>query len=120
MNYNIKGTDVTITPELRTYVESKLYQADKFLSGDSTAHVDVELQFLGGERGKKNRAEFTAAAGSETYRAEERGDSMHEAIDLAAAEFTRVVRRNKKRNLALVRKSAATVKDFIRGLRDRF
>lgn len=120
MNYNIKGTEVTITPELRTYVEAKLSPADKFLAGDSTAHVDVELQFLAGERGKKNRAEFTATAAGESYRAQERGDTLHEAIDLAATEFTRVVRRNKKRNLALVRRSAAKVKDLIRGLRDRF
>ena len=120
MNYNIKGTEVTITPELRTYVETKLSLAGKFLAGDSTAHVDVELQFFGGERGKKNRAEFTATAGGQSYRAQEGGESMHEAIDLAAAEFTRVVRRNKKRNMALVRRSAAKVKNIIRGLRDRF
>ncbi|MBI2004785.1 ribosome-associated translation inhibitor RaiA [Patescibacteria group bacterium] len=120
MHYNIKGTDVSITPELRAYVEAKLELADKFLAGDSTVHVDVELQFLGGERGKKNRAEFTATAGGETYRAEERGDTMHEAIDLAASEFTRVVRRNKKRALVLVRRSGAIIKDMLRGLRDRF
>jgi len=120
MNYNIKGTEVTITPELRNYVEQKLAQADKFLAGDSTAHVDVELQFLGGESGKKNRAEFTAVAGGESFRAEERGDSMHEAIDLAATEFTRVVRRTKKREMVLVRRSGAIIKEMLRGLRDRF
>lgn len=119
MQYNIKGTDVSITPELRMYVETKLAHPEKFLGTDSTAHIDIELQYFTGERGKKYRAEFTAVSGGETYRAEERGESMHEAIDLAVAEFTRVVRRSKKKHLVLMRKGAAQVKDIIRGFRGR-
>src|SRR3989344_3706271 len=46
MNYNIKGTQLDISDELRTYAERKLAAADKFLIGDPTAHANIELQHL--------------------------------------------------------------------------
>lgn len=96
MNYNIKGTEVSITPELRDYVEKKFAPLDKFLSSDSTAHTDVELQYEEVRDGGKYRAEFTVSASGEFYRAEERGNTMHEAIDLAANQLTNELSRNKK------------------------
>lgn len=120
MNYNIKGTGVGVTDELRSYVEKRLGGADKFLGGDSTAHANVELEYAEVRDGSKNRAEFTVAAHGEVYRAEAWGTTMHEAIDIASDQLMREVRRSKKRRLALVRKGGAAIKDAIRGLRDRF
>ena len=62
LNYNIKGTGVPITDELRGYVEKKLAHAEKFLQSDTTAHVDVELTHQDLRHGDKFCAEFTASA----------------------------------------------------------
>lgn len=120
INYNIKGTGLAITDELRSYVEKNLGSVEKFLAGDSTAHADVELEHAPLNDNGKYRAEFTLSSGGEVYRSEEWGSIMHEAIDLAAAQLAKELRRSKKKHLALVRRGGAAIKDAIRGLRGRF
>lgn len=120
MNYNIKGTNLAITPELRAYVEKKLGSADKFVNGDTTAHADVELEHSPLRDGGQYRAEFNLSAGGGLYRAEEWGSQMHEAIDLVINALIAELRRTKKKHLKLVRHGAARIKDFIRGFTDRF
>lgn len=117
LNYNIKGTGLDITDELRGYVEKKLARAEKFLQGDSAAHVDIELEYQSVRDGDHYRAEFTVAASGAAYRAESWGESMHAAIDLAVAELQTELGRDKKKRLHLVRRGAARAKEFLRGLR---
>lgn len=120
MNYNIKGTDLAITPELRSYVETRLAHTDKFLQNDSSAHADVELQYSSMRDGGKYRAEFTVSAAGALYRKEAWGSSMHEAIDIAMGGLTNELRQHKKKKLHLLRRGAGKVKDIVRGFRDRF
>jgi ribosomal subunit interface protein len=120
MNHNIKGTGLSVTDELRGYVEKKLAGADKFVAGDTTAHADVELEFAQVRDGGKYRAEFNLSAGGGLYRAEEWGSTMHEAIDLSIAVLENELRKTKKKHMHLVRRGGAAIKDAIRGLRDRF
>ena len=120
INYNVKGTGIPVTDELRSYVEKKLSATEKFLQGDSTAHTDVEFEYSQVRDGGKYRAEFTLSSGSTVYRAEEWRDTLHEAIDVAAAELTKELRRNKRKSLHLMRRGGAIIKDVMRGLRDRF
>ena len=130
INYNIKGTGVPVTDELRSYVEKKLAAAEKFLQGDSTAHTDVEFEFdprrdpssakATEGKGGKYRAEFTVSSGGSVYRAEEWGTTLHEAIDVAQNELLKELRRTKRKNLHLMRRGGAIIKDVMRGLRDRF
>ncbi|HVV15394.1 MAG TPA: ribosome-associated translation inhibitor RaiA [Candidatus Paceibacterota bacterium] len=120
MNYNIKGTEVAITPELRGYVEKKLEHAGKFLDGDSTALADVELDYSKVRDGDKYRAELTVSASGEVYRAEAWGTTMHAAIDASVGELVKELSRGKKKRIHLLRRGAGRVKDFVRGFRDRF
>ncbi len=117
MNYNIKGTGIEVTDELRGYVERQLAHADKFLSPDPTAHVDVELQYLEDGRSGKYRAEFTASASGEVYRAERWGQTMHEAIDVAGAELAQELSRDKKKKQSVLRRTSVRVKEYLRGWR---
>ena len=120
INYNIKGTGLPVTDELCTYAEKKLAAAEKFLRGDSTAHADIECEYSQMRDGSKYRAEFTLSSGSTVYRAEEWGSTMHEAIDLAAEQLVKELRRNKRKHFHLIKRGGAAIKDTIRGLRDRF
>ncbi len=116
LNYNIKGTGVDISDELRTYVEKKLSASDKFVHTDA-AHADVELEHAANKEGKKYRAEFTLALGSDVHRAEAHGDALHEAIDIAAGELARDLSQTKKKRQHVFRRSAMRVKEYIRGFR---
>ncbi len=117
MNYNIKGTGLEITPELREYVETRLEHAQKFLGEDSTALAQVELEHSPARDGGKYRAEFTVSASGEVFRSEEWASGMHEAIDLALGDLARELRRNKKKRLHNVRHAAVRVKEYLRGWR---
>ena len=120
MNYNIKGTGISITLELREYAEKKLGSTDKFVRGNPTAHADVELEFSPLRDGGKYRAEFTVSASGALYRAESWGSTMHEAIDLAVNELVKELRRSKSKHMRLMRRGGALIKDIIRDFRDRF
>jgi ribosomal subunit interface protein len=117
MNYNIKGTSVQISDELRIYVEKKLEHTDKFLGDDTTAHADVELEHSPLRDGEQYRAEFTVSAAGEVYRAERWGITLHAAVDIAIDELVKELRRTKKKHLRLIRHGAAMAKDILRGLR---
>ena len=115
LNYNIKGTGVPITDELRGYVEKKLAHAEKFLQSDTTAHVDVELTHQDLRHGDKFCAEFTASAAGAVYRATRWGESMHAAIDVAVDEIVAELGRDKDKRVHMMRRSATKVKEFLKG-----
>ena len=117
MNYNLKGTGVEITLELRGYVEKKLTVADKLLHGEPPPHADVELVREPLRDGQHFRAEFTLVSGSAVYRAEEWGQNMHAAVDLALDELLHALRDAKQKRVNIFRRTAARVKDYLRGLR---
>lgn len=119
LNYNIKGTGLDISDELRTYVEKKLGSACKLIADDSTAHADVELQHLNEGRSGKYRAEFTVSCAHRIFRAEAWGSAAHEAIDIATDELSREVTSDKKKHKDIVRRGAARAKEFFRGWRDK-
>ena len=121
MRYNIKGTDLSITDEIRTYVEKKLDSLNKFISDIETARADIELGFLRDEA-KQYRAElmFYEPGLPKKLRAVARGDALHEAIDLASAELFRLMTQDKRKRLDIFRRSAVKVKEYLRGWRDTF
>lgn len=114
MNYNIKGTELDITDELRTYVEKKLAAAEKFIPDDGSAHADVELAYSPVRDGNKYRAEFNVMHKGELYRAEEWGSALHEAIDLAIADVVRELSRDKQKRVDVMRRGAAKAKEILR------
>ncbi len=116
MNYNIKGTGLNVTNELRAYVEKRLGSLDKFTRADARADVELELDPL--RDGPRYRAEFIQhQPGQEMLRAEAYGTTLHEAIDLAAAELFRKMTKEKKKRLQVFRRTAVRVKEYLRGWR---
>lgn len=119
MNYNIKGTGMDISDEMRGYVEKKLTAIDKLVQDDTSAHMDVELVYLTSKESKKYRAEFTFALDGSIHRAEAFGDALHEAVDIAAGELVRELAQYKKKRQHIFRRGAVKVKEYIRGFRSK-
>ena len=118
MNYAIKGTGVNITDELRGYVEKRLQSLDKFAHKDSRMEVELGHEAL--HDGPQYRAEFMhIQPGEDLSRAEARGTTLHEAIDLAAAELFRQMSGRKRKRLQVFRRTAVKVKEYLRGWRDK-
>jgi putative sigma-54 modulation protein len=119
MNYNIKGTGIEVTPELRAYAEKQLERVEKFTAEDPSAHADVECEHAPLNDGGKYRAEFTVSSGGDVFRAEDWGSTMHEALDVAGNELFRELRRAKRKRLHVFRSSAVRVKEYLRGWRNK-
>ncbi len=117
MNYNIKGTEVSITDELRTYVEKKLSALDKLLSGDA-GRVDLVVSYCASEE-KQYFAEMTLHDAKHPLHAESSGATMHEAIDVTTGELVSELTKSKKKRLNNFRHSAVKVKEYLRGWRSK-
>lgn len=117
MNYNVKGTELAVSDEIRGYIEKRLENADKFLREDPTAHADIECEYAPVRDGGHYRAEFNLSAAGRLYRAEAWGTTLHEAIDIATASLQHELRDFKKKKLHMLRRSAVRVKEFMRGWR---
>ena len=122
MRYNIKGTGIEVTTENRAYVEKKLASLDKFVGDLSAARADVELKFKPLWDGHKYSAEFMYHEPGipASLRAEARGTTLYEAIDLASAELFRELTKTKRKKIDVFRRSAVKVKEYLRGWRDKF
>ena len=121
MQYNLKGTNLSITPEIRDHVEKRLNALDKFIFDKDATRADVELEFLKGEE-KMYRAEIMVHDPKlpKPMRVEVRRAALHEALDVASGELTTELTRAKKKRLHFFRQGGAKVKDIMRGFRDRF
>jgi ribosomal subunit interface protein len=108
MNYNVKGTNVTLTAEIHDYLSKKLSSLDKMTESHPDARVDVELQYLPDEA-KMYRTELMLHDGS--------GPTLHESIDTSTAELFHELSRTKKKKQHMFRHSAVKVKEFLRGWR---
>lgn len=121
MHYNLKGTELTITPEIRGYLEKKLDNLEKVIFHKDAVRVDVELEYSRDEE-KTYRAEimFFDTHLQAPLRVQVRGQTLHEVIDLVTGELFAELTRVKKKRLHLMRRGAAKVKDMLRGFRGRF
>ena len=121
MHYNLKGTDVSITPEIRSYLEKKLQNLEKVIYHKDAVRADVELHYVRDEA-RVYRAEimFHDVHLQAPLRVEARGQTLHEVIDVATGELFTDLTRAKKKRLHVMRRGAARVKDMLRGLRERF
>lgn len=118
MRYNIQGSELTITPEIRTYVEKQLVHVEKFTRHPDVARADIELAYR--PDGVGYRAEITLHnPGGEAARAEALGTGLHEVIDIAVSELSRELSQTKRKHLQTLRRGAARAKDYLRGFRAR-
>lgn len=115
MQYNLLGKGLTITPEIREYVDKKLGSLDKFVHNAAAARVDVELSYLESEE-RTFRAELMLY-NHKVMRSEARGRALHEAFDKAMGELYTELSRAKGRRLRHLRHGALKVKEFLRGWR---
>ena len=118
LNYNIKGTDLSINDEVRAYIDKRLLHVEKFVQGDQSMRLDVELHYLQDGRSGKYRAEFTLLFDGTVYRAEHWGGALNESIDLGIGDLVAELRKAKQKRVHALRRGAQKVKDYLRGWRD--
>ncbi len=118
MTTNIKATGVTLTDEVRRYLDKCLHKVEKYVGGESSAMANVELErLMSHEAGEMFRGELTISGAGLSVRAESEGTTLHAAIDTLEATAVGELRKLKGKRQHLFRRQAKRIKDFIRGWR---
>ena len=117
MTINIKGTGISVTPEISDYLHKRLEGIDKFLpQKDGGCMVDVELGRSTNHHhtGDVCRAEINVHIGGKIFRAVSEQQDLYSAIDEIKDALTRELASYKEKRLSLIRRSGLKLKNFIR------
>lgn len=116
--FNIKATNLTLTPELRGYVERRFESLAGLLDfNDPTLKVQIEVgrTTRHHDKGEVYRAEFNVRLRRGSFRSVAEGATIQAAIDDAREALETNLERAKKRSASFVRRSGRAMKDLVRG-----
>ena len=91
MNFNIRGSKISITDAIRSYIETKIGKLDKYFENpdDITANVLIK------DSGVNQKIEVTIPIKTTILRGESTHKDIYAAIDLVVDKLERQVRKNK-------------------------
>lgn len=117
MRITFKGTNLTLTPAIEAYAESKFGGLDRFF--ETQEEVEVRLELGRTTRHHKQgedvyRAEVNLELPGRMIRAEASALDLHAAIDLVKDELKRELSKDRERRDTLYRKGARAMKAIFR------
>lgn len=114
MNRNIKTTQYELTPEIATYLDERLAAIERLIQGKHSV-CDVELEKVVEQvHGNIWRAEMNLEVEGHLYRGEATGESMNAAIDALKDEMMRHLRKEKTKEMSMIKRGGAMVKEWLR------
>jgi ribosomal subunit interface protein len=119
MKINERGINMTITPEIKDFLYSKLAHLDKYIDpADDSIICDVELGMT--TRHHKNgdifKAEINLFMAGKTMRAVAEKEDILSAIDIAKDEIVREITVNKDKKISLVRRGGSKIKGLVKSI----
>ena len=119
MIFNLKGTDVELTSQIREYLDKRLQSVEKFLpEGDGSFTADIELgrTTRHHQTGDVFRAEINVNLGKKMFRAVSEGSDLFKAIDDMRDEIVRELSSRKEKHISILRRGGQKIKNLLRGL----
>jgi len=117
MTINLKGTAITLTPEISNYLHKRLAGIEKFLPDQADASIiDVELgrTTKHHQAGDIFRAEINVHIGNRTFRAVSEMKDLYSAIDGMKDQVARELASFKGKRISLIRRSGQKIKNLLR------
>jgi ribosomal subunit interface protein len=117
MRLNIKATSITLSPELRDYLEKRVEALGKMIDlSNPTLLIECEVAKTTGhhQSGDIFRAEINVSYEGEQWRAVSENSDIYSAIDEMRDEIIEALRSYKGKKRSLLRRSQAQVKGFIK------
>ena len=118
MNTRIKTTNITMSPAISEFVDTRMEKIAKFLAGDSTAMADVDLARTTEHHHKGDifKADIhVVAKGIDAYASSENAD-LYAAIGEAKNEILAELTGAQGKRISVVRRGGAKVKAMVKGL----
>lgn len=117
MRLNVKATGITLTVDVREYLDKKLKTLDKYIDlDDSGVLTAVELgrSTKHHQSGEIFYAEINIYKGKETWRSVANDLSLSAAIDAMLDEIAREVKQSKGKKLSVMRRGGLAAKELMR------
>lgn len=117
MKINIKATNTFLTPAISDYVSKRIDSLEKFADKtDETLMADVEVGKTSQhhQRGDVFRAEINLRIRGKQLRAVAEEADLYAAIDKVRDEMAEELRSSRKKELSLVRRGGAAIKNLLR------
>jgi putative sigma-54 modulation protein len=108
MNIAIKGTNLTLTPSVKQYVNDKIGHLAKFIVA-TEAKVELERE-KHHKTGLVFRAEVMLVVGGKVMRAEINAEDIYAAIDLLIPKLKEQIGKFKDKRQTLTRRGARSAK----------
>ncbi len=108
MNISMKGTNLTLTPSVKQYVNEKVGNLAKFIVA-TEAKVELERD-RHHQSGQVFRAEIMLVVGGKMMRAEAGGEDIYAAIDLTIPKLKEQIGKFKDKKKTLIRRGARSAK----------
>ena len=109
MNISIKGTHVDLTASIKDYVNEKVGNLDKFITGPIDTKVEIERD-RHHQTGNVFRAEVTMFVGGKVIRADAAGEDIFAAVDLVLPKIREQISKFKDRKATLQKRGARSAK----------
>ena len=122
MRTQIKATNLSLTPDIESYVLKRATSLEKLIPAeDSSAMLAVEVGKTTAHHksGAVFRAEFNLHIAHKHLYAVSEKEDLYAAIDEVKDELMHALRSHKDKELSLVRRGGKKLKDFVRGLYPR-
>jgi ribosomal subunit interface protein len=118
MKTNTKVTNISSSPAISQYLDKRLSKIEKLIGNDSTVICSVELAKTTSHHNKGDifKAEIhIVGAGKDVYATSDKTD-LYSAIDDVCDEIKNQLKSTKEKNISLMRRSGARVKNMVKGL----
>ncbi|MDR2976453.1 MAG: ribosome-associated translation inhibitor RaiA [Streptococcaceae bacterium] len=94
IKFNIRGENIEVTDSLRSYVEDRISNLEKYFDDkhEMTAHVNLKVY-----KDKTGKVEVTIPAKQITFRAEDKDRDLYNSIDKVQEKLARQIRKYKTR-----------------------
>lgn len=109
MNISIKGTNLTLTPSVKEYVDEKIGNLEKYLGKINEAKVELARD-KHHRTGLVFRAEVMLIVGGKVMRAVAEGEDIYAGIDLAVPKLKEQIAKFKDKRVTLQKRGARSAK----------